>query len=206
MKDLTLIVADKNMHFALKGALARPAALGIRPISVEFSVHPNRDGGMRSTGPELLALKRRTARYGLLVLDREGCGVEKDDADGLETELMERMKPVWGTAAAALVIEPEVDIWMWGADNALKTVLGWDHTPSIREWITTKGYILDANGKPVRPKEALDAILRELAVPRSAALYEELASKLSLKRCADPAFVRLRTILHKWFSTSGESD
>jgi hypothetical protein len=47
MKDLILVVADKNMHFALRGALNRPEALGIRPITVEFFVHPGRDGGVR---------------------------------------------------------------------------------------------------------------------------------------------------------------
>lgn len=36
MKDLVLVVADKNMHFALRGALSRPEAMGIRPITVEF--------------------------------------------------------------------------------------------------------------------------------------------------------------------------
>ena len=34
MKDLILVVADKNMHFALRGALNRPEALGIRPAAL----------------------------------------------------------------------------------------------------------------------------------------------------------------------------
>ncbi len=63
MKDLILVVADKNMHFALRGALNRPEALGIRPITVEFLVHPGRDGGVRKGGAELLALKRSAASY-----------------------------------------------------------------------------------------------------------------------------------------------
>jgi hypothetical protein len=32
MKDLVLLVADKNAQFVLKGALLRPEALGIRRI------------------------------------------------------------------------------------------------------------------------------------------------------------------------------
>ena len=71
-----LLVADKNAHFALKGALARPEAMGIRPIEFEFRVHPGRDGGTRKTGPELLALERRRFRHGLLVLDYEGSGTD----------------------------------------------------------------------------------------------------------------------------------
>jgi hypothetical protein len=33
MKDLALLVADKNMEFALRGILNRPKALRIRPES-----------------------------------------------------------------------------------------------------------------------------------------------------------------------------
>ena len=54
MKDLFILVADKNAEYALKGALARPEALGIRPIEFEIRTHPGRDGGTRKTGPELL--------------------------------------------------------------------------------------------------------------------------------------------------------
>ncbi len=63
------MVADKNAQFALKGALARPKALGIRRIEFEFRVHPGRDGGARKSGPEVLALERRRFKHGLLVLD-----------------------------------------------------------------------------------------------------------------------------------------
>ena len=56
MKDLVLLVADKNAHFALKGALSRPEALEIHSIEFEFRVHPGRDGVARRTGPEVLAL------------------------------------------------------------------------------------------------------------------------------------------------------
>jgi hypothetical protein len=56
MKDLALLVADKNMDFALRGILSRPKALGIRSVSYEIRQHVNRDGGVRTTGPETLAL------------------------------------------------------------------------------------------------------------------------------------------------------
>jgi hypothetical protein len=72
MKDLVLLVADKNAQFALKGALQRPEALGIRRIEFEFRVHPGRDGGARKSGPEVLAMERWRFQNGLLVLDYEG--------------------------------------------------------------------------------------------------------------------------------------
>lgn len=47
MKDLVVLVADKNAEFALRGALQRSEALGIRPMTSEFLMHPERDGGAR---------------------------------------------------------------------------------------------------------------------------------------------------------------
>ena len=67
MKDLVLLVADKNIQYALKGALGRPEALGIRPIEFEFRVHPGRDGGTRKSGPEVLALEQRRFQHGLQI-------------------------------------------------------------------------------------------------------------------------------------------
>jgi len=201
MKDLILLVADKNMHFALRGALNRPESLGIRPINVEFIVHPGRDGGARKTGPELIALKRSAAQRGLVVLDYEGCGAS-EPAMELEEKLIARMRSRWEDKGSALVIEPELDIWMWGAENTLKTTLNWHKENSPRDWLRNQGYEFNEQAKPNRPKEALEAVLRELRTPRSSALYEELASKMSLKKCTDPAFGRLRETLQRWFPAS----
>jgi hypothetical protein len=88
---------------------------------------------------------------------------------------------------------------MWGAENALKTSLGWSKPDTIRDWLRGQGYVFDDHQKPERPKEALEAALRELRRPRSSALYEEFAGKLSLRRCIDPAFAKLRATLQQWF-------
>ncbi|MEI7939189.1 MAG: hypothetical protein WCK27_21095, partial [Verrucomicrobiota bacterium] len=125
MKDLVLLVADKNAHFALKGALGRPEALGIRPIEFEFRVHPGRDGGTRRTGPEMLALERRRFKHALLVLDFEGCGTDLPNATELEAQLDGRLSTHWKEAAKSIVIEPELDVWVWGADNAVEAVIEW---------------------------------------------------------------------------------
>ena len=86
MKDLFILVADKNAEYALKGALARPQALGIRPIEFEIRTHPGRDGGTRKSGPELLATQRRQYRHGLLIFDFEGSGTDLADAVALESQ------------------------------------------------------------------------------------------------------------------------
>ena len=44
-KDLIILVADKNMEFAVRGILTRLEALGIRDITYDLYVHPERDPG-----------------------------------------------------------------------------------------------------------------------------------------------------------------
>lgn len=200
MSDLVLLVSDKNMQGALRGALARSAALGIRPITTEFIVHSGRDGGVRTSGPGLLALKRRTCRHALLLLDHEGSGTTKTPTD-LEHDLDESLQVIWGDAAKAIVISPELDVWMWGSDNVLQEVLGWTSAQQLRPWLRANGFAFTENGKPERPKEAMERVMRELRQPRSSSLYEEIASRISLSRCKDPAFQRLRNQLQQWFPT-----
>lgn len=54
--------------------------------------------------------------------------------------------------------------------------------------------------KPVRPKEAMEDALRSVRLPRSSALYRQLAQQVSLSRCTDESFLKLRKILQTWFS------
>ncbi len=202
MQDLVVLVADKNMQATLRGALARPEAMGIRRISFDFRVHPGRDGGARTSGPALLAIEHRRFGHALLVLDLEGSGSDTDDPIKLELELDAKLGDQWSDRAKAVVIAPEVDVWLWGSDNALRDVFHWPpNTGAIRTWLMAEGFEFDGTGKPVRPKEALEAMVRVHHQARSSALYEKVAARISLRRCKDAAFVRLRTQLQSWFGS-----
>jgi hypothetical protein len=199
MQDLLLVVPDKNTHFALRGALARPEALGTRAIAHRFDVHPHRDSGVRTTGAALANLRRPQFRHALLIFDREGCGDEAKTLAELEAAVEATLRPAWGDDARAIVIHPEVDVWLWGADNTLAEVLRWPAAQGIRTWLTERGWRFDANGKPERSKEAFEKLREVHGIPRSSSLYEAIASRLSLRRCADASFQRLRETLCGWF-------
>jgi hypothetical protein len=199
MKDLALLVADKNMDFAMRGILNRHKALGTRSVSYEIRQHVNRDGGVRTTGPETLALLRQQFRHGIVMLDWEGSGSKAKSAIALEQELDARLERTWGDRAKAIVIEPELDVWIWGSDNALVKILEWSEDQGIREWLTGRGYAFDGSQKPMRPKEALNELMIWLNHPRSSVLYERITGKISLAQCVDPAFRRLRSTLQSWF-------
>jgi hypothetical protein len=104
MKDLALLVADKNMDFAMKGVLNRPKPLGIRGVGYEIRHHAGRDGGVRTTGPQTLALLRKQFDHGIIMLDWEGSGTKADSAIQLEQELDARLAGSWGNNAKAIVI------------------------------------------------------------------------------------------------------
>jgi hypothetical protein len=202
MKDLCLLVADSNMSQALDAALVRHESFGIHPITFDIRVHPGRDGGMRTSGANVLSLLKRQFSHGLLILDFEGCGTNLDTALDLESEINNQLFSNWKDNAKAIVIEPEFDIWMWGSDNALREIIGWPLGSSLRDWLRDNNFQFLPNDKPARPKEALERILIELKQPRSSALYRMIASRISLPRCTDSAFIRLRETLTSWFPIS----
>ena len=197
MKDLIILVADKTMEFTLRAGLGRHEALGIRPISFDMLQHPNRDGGVRTTGAQILALERARFAHALLMLDFEGSGTA-GSARQLEQELDVQLAATWGTRSKAIVIEPELDTWAWGADNLLAQVFTWPRPEPIREWLAEQGFEF-VDGKPRRPKEALERVFRFCGWPRSAANYLKIAERISLAHCQDPAFARLKSALQLWF-------
>lgn len=199
MQDLVVLVADKNMQFALQGALGRPHAMGVRPFTYEFRVHMGRDGGVRTTGADVLAREATRFSHALMLLDFEGCGQELDNSLVVEAQLDEKLRSVWMGRAKAIVIVPEVDAWIWGNDDVLRDVLHWPQDGAIRAWLRDKGFEFNADDKPVRPKEALDAMRPIHKQARSSATYEKVTKRISLQNCTDLAFVRLRTQLQSWF-------
>lgn len=203
MLDLVVLAADKNMQFALNGALRRSEALGIRPITFEFFVHPGRDGGARSSGADVLRSERRQFEYALLILDFDGCSAKAGQtALDVEAQLDEELSLVWKAKAKAIVIDPELETWVWGSDNALQTALGWPLPQSIRTWLTEHGYSVGTNGKPDDPKAAFEALVPVHKIPRSSAVYESITSKISLATCQDEGFQRLKKALRHWFPAS----
>lgn len=200
VRDLVCVVPDKNTEFTVRGGLRRPAAMGIRPIDFEIIVDPGRDGGVRRRGVQLLQFQRRRFAHALLMFDSEGSG-SVEPAETLEQALDAALADAWGDRAKAIVVEPELDVWMWGAETHIRTAARWQTPPGILDWLADEQYVFDAaTGKPTRPKEALEAVFRHTGTPRSSAHYAQIASTISFPKCRDAAFRRLRDALLRWFA------
>lgn len=198
MRDLVLLVPDKNTEYTMRGALSRHQALGIRQIDFQILVEQGRDGGVRRRGAQVLSVLHARFSHAAMVMDYEGSGADRP-ADELEAHLDDALSDAWGNRAKAIVIEPEVDTWMWGAETHLRSTMNWDFAEGIRPWLESQSFQFAEDGKPRRPKEALEAAFRRAQVPRSSARYEHVAQRISLTNCTDAAFLRLRASIVGWF-------
>ena len=201
LKDLVIIVADRDLEFTLKGLLSRPEALGIRAIEADIYPHQQRDPGCAVHGVEFISQFARQYRHGLLMFDLEGSGKESTSRLALQKSLNESFAiSAWSEQARAIVLAPELEVWIWSNSPHVDEVAGWQgRDPGLRRWLVEQDFLQEGNIKPIRPKEAFEAALREARKPRSASLYLKIAEKVSLRRCTDTAFMEFKSIMNDWF-------
>lgn len=197
---LVVVVADRDIEETLKMVLGRPRSLGMRPVLFECRRHPNRDGGCRANAAEFLRPFQNRFSHALVVFDREGCG-SSSTRDVIEREVeSELARSGWQTRGTAIVIDPELEGWLWSDSPAVLKGLGWNRRyAELRSWLEEEEVWDPSSAKPHKPKAALNRTLQRTRRRRSARLYGEIASSVSLTRCQDPAFGKLRTILQAWF-------
>ncbi|MBL8187000.1 MAG: hypothetical protein JNK38_03280 [Acidobacteria bacterium] len=201
MKNLVLLVPDKDIEYTLKGVLARHQALGIRQIEFDCFAHPEHDPGCLRTSESFLRPLLNRYEHALVLFDREGCGKEQLSRDAIEQEVESRLSlSGWADRAKAIVLDPEIEIWVWSDSPHVDKVLGWENRqPDLRTWLQGQNFLSPGQLKPQRPKEAMQSALRNSGKSRSSALFFQLAENVSLTRCVDPAFLKLKTILQQWF-------
>jgi hypothetical protein len=202
-KDLIVIVADSEMEFVVRTLLGRHQALGIRQITFDIKRHGQRDAGCRTDCHNYLREDIRHYRYGMVLFDREGCGRELQSSAEIEKEV-EDMLAIngWKDRCTAIVIDPELEAWVWSDSPVVDDVFGWrGRNPSLREWVKSKTPFWSAEKiKPERPKEALRSAMKEVRQPLSSILFADLAQSVSLERCVDLAFHKFKDVLKKWFT------
>lgn len=203
-KDLIVLVADSQMEQTMRGLLSRTEALSIRQISFDIRVHPHRDGGCRNEGVTFLRMLRKQYHHALLLFDHEGCGREKLLPAKLESQLEQQLaNNGWSENCAVIVLNPELEIWVWSSSRKVDEILGWSgQLVPLRNWLLENGYLSGLGKKPERPKEALHAAMKEVRKFPSAAIFNQLARSVRISDCQDRAFLKLRQRLQAWFAHS----
>lgn len=202
MKELVVLVADKDMEQAIRGLLERSASLGIREaITCDVFIHPRRDPGCLGGAHELLRPMAARYRHALVLFDYEGCGRADTTADQLTDEVRSRLeRNGWPGRAEAVVLAPELESWVWSRSPHVAACLGWGgERQLLRDWLAAEGYWPAGLAKPDCPKEAMEAALRQARKPLSSAIYLDLARRVSLVGHNEPAFLRFTHVLRAWF-------
>lgn len=205
MNELLCLTADKNIAAALEALLGqRQPALGIRKFSYEIIVHPRRDPGCYYEGAAMLrGFLTAPEAKGLLVFDFAWEGNPHANARETEdfvTSQLEKMH--LHDRTAVIVLEPEIETWVWTDSPHVAGELGWNNLGQLRSWLESQDLWTPGQSKPHDPKKALEAALKEKRIPRSSSIYRHLATKVSLAKCQDQAFARLRQVLQRWFPPS----
>ena len=135
------------------------------------------------------------------MFDHEGSGREQESVEEIEESLdADFAGSAWGDRAKAIVLSPELEAWVWSDSPHVEAVAGWTgRRPPLRHWLAQHDWLRPNEAKPVRPKEAFQAALRETRRPRSASLYQRIAERVSLRHCADRSFLEFRNVLRRWF-------
>ncbi len=203
-KDLIILTADKNMEFAVKGVLSRQRSLNIREVTADFRVHPENDPGCLLRSHEFIKPFINQYEHALVLLDREGSGQDHKSREVLESEIENKLSENgWNNRAAAIVIDPELEIWIWSISPHLENVLGWHgKSPNLRNWLQDRQFLTGNQIKPTQPKEALEQALRTAKKARSSSIYQQVAQKVSLERCTDSSFIKFKSLLQLWFSAT----
>jgi len=202
--DLVCLAAGKNESATVKTLLEkRHESLGIRRVTHHPLVHPRRDPGCLNDAAAILQTFVNRAAYALVIFDWEGSGREQRTASELERQVEDDLeRNGWLGRCAAIVVTPELETWLFNDSPHVPRALGLsgDYQQFIADLVSNGvGF---TSGKPERPKEIVEAILEQNRIQRSSSLYSEMAAKVSLTRCQDRSFLKLRAKLKEWFATN----
>ncbi len=199
--DLVAVVADKDMEFAMRGILSRRRALQIREVTVDIFSHPEHDPGCYLRAHTFLASMVKRYAKAIVLFDREGCGAEHKGREQLEIEVESKLADSgWAGRSKVVVVDPELEIWVWSNSPHVAEILGWkEQHAALPRWLCERQLWRGGEIKPRVPKAAMEVVLRHAGLPRSASRYRQLAEKVSLERCQDAAFLKLKQTLREWF-------
>lgn len=200
-QDIVFLVADADMVQAITGLIARKQSLSIQDFSYQIYKHDRRDPGCCTEADLFLRPFANQFRYAIVLFDHQGCGRETVSAEVVQEDLEDRLaRSGWDGRNRVIVLQPELEIWVWSDSRQVDLCLGWaNHQPDLRTWLRQNDLLRQDEMKPANPKKAVEQSLREVRKPLSAAIYRQLAESVSLTRCTDASFARLKSTLQEWF-------
>lgn len=215
MPDRLAVVVPDGAYPLVIGRLlqSRAESLGTRPVELEIVKDILRDSSGETAS--ILRPYLSSVSHALVIRDLEGSGWESRGAAALEAALRTDLeRNGWqNRPLEVIVVEPEIEIWLRFDSRHLADLVETkarkkkDMSALLFPEICTSAIArhggLGSHGKPIRPKEVLEEILREFGIQRSNSLYDWLAERESLRGCKVASFRRLAARLQEWFPAEG---
>jgi hypothetical protein len=176
------------------------SSLGVRRLTHTIVRSPATDSGVYGRPHEILRPLISSHRFAIALFDYYGCGAEHrlgvEEAAAHAQRLLE--KNGWKGRAKAICIEPELERWIICTHAPMAEVLD-TNDAFVQKILGKAGHVPDAQGKFVDPKAAWEALLQATRARQSSALCTNLALRLRLTQCTDPAFLKLMEFLRLHF-------
>lgn len=210
MRDCFFLVADKDMQYALKGLFERQGfhlSIGCHPFAFDLTIDSRKaayhDPDIHKNAARYTRPIQATHRHLVVMVDNDFDGSPGKVAirDKISDDLI---RSGWQEDAfAVIVIDPELEIWLWQESPHLDAALEFDparfDAMSLRAWLAGRQLWLPGEEKPREPKKAFIETLRRTSRPLSSTIFEKVARNVSLRHCTDPAFNTLCHSLRRWF-------
>ncbi len=142
-KDLFVLVADKDIMSAVEAIFSRPESLKIREISPEIMVHPQKDSGCRSDSVRFLREQLNKHDRALVIFDYHGCGSSQGRVETQKEMEKQFERNGWrgDKEAKVIVIDPEIEAWVWSSSPRVPEILGWKGGyKTLRGWLEDEGF------------------------------------------------------------------
>jgi hypothetical protein len=216
MGDVIFHLADEHMEKGLKAFFARDDwhfALGCRPFEIDprgendlYRVPGHTDPGIWKHAGENLRPFRDLYRYAVIILDADFD--PSPGADVLRADISADMvKAGWAPERfAVIVIEPELEAWLWAPNQNVALAFGHDNFDQLRGRLERENLWTPGQPKPNDLKRARDRAARLGGKKTGGPIFKGVFSEISNRacnRCVEPGFVAMRTALQGWFPPEG---
>ncbi len=208
MRDCMFYVADMNMAETFKGFLTRQqfhqslacGAFAFDPLHDLGRAVGKTDGGLWRHAGGLCKGFLQTHRHLVVCLDRD-FGGSPGQAQVRQDVEQQLLAAGWQQGQfVVLVIDPELEQWIWQDSPHVETALKHASPPSLRQVLLNSGDWPAGHAKPNSPKEVLERLVDEnLRGNRSSTIYSKITSRISVRNCVDGEFLALQTALQRWF-------
>lgn len=202
MKDLIVSAADSYIEKIVEALFPRLfISAQTRNFNFDIIKNPGHDPGSYNDSHELLRAFTKQFQFALVIFDYEGSGIETTKSRAEAEADVEHLLSIsgWHNRCSVIVIDPEIENWIWQNNPHVETAIGWEQSESLYSWAMKEGKIAKGDAKPFRPKESFHDALRINHTSKSASIYKKIASTVSYKNCSDPAFLKMISKLREWF-------